>query len=200
MTSSSKPSARRDHLLQVASDLFARYGYHSTGVDRILTESGVAKMTLYKHFASKDELIAQSIRFRGARSRGWFITEIEARTADPEARLLALFDVLEAWFEHESFRGCPFVNATAEYGDADDPIHAAAAEHKALLRDYFVEQAANAGFCSPGDIADHVMLLMEGAIVTRQVSGPQSPSREAAAALRVLLADTVFAPRKADRP
>ena len=189
MTTATAPTqpSRREHLLAVATDLFAEHGYHKTGIDRILKASGVAKMTLYKHFATKDELIAESIRFRGKRSRAWFISEIEARAEAPAARILALFDVLESWFSQASFRGCPFVNATAEYGDATDPIHAAAAEHKTLLRDYFVGQARDAGFADPVGVAAQVMLLMEGAIVTRQVSGPDSASREAGRAMRVLL-------------
>jgi len=182
-----KPSSRREHLLAVATDLFAANGYHKTGIDRILKESGVAKMTLYKHFPTKDALIAESIRFRGVRSRAWFVRQVEARADAPEERLLALFDVLEDWFATASFRGCPFVNATAEYGDARDPIHAAAAEHKTLLRDYFLEQATAAGFADAQAVVTQQMLLMEGAIVTRQVSGPDSPSRQAANAMRVLL-------------
>ncbi|MFK8014707.1 MAG: TetR/AcrR family transcriptional regulator [Gammaproteobacteria bacterium] len=185
---SPRKSSRREHLLITASDLFARHGYHSTGIDRILSESGVAKMTLYKYFASKDELIAESIRFRGARSRAWFIDEIEALACAPEDRLVALFDVLSIWFAHASFTGCPFVNATAEYGAADDPIHVAAAEHKSLLRNYFVAQADAAGFCDPNAIADQMMILMEGAIVTRQVSGRTQGAEQAKQLFNVVLA------------
>lgn len=183
-----KASARREHLLATASDLFASHGYHSVGIDRILAESGVAKMTLYKHFASKDALIAEAIRFRGKRSRAWFIDQIEARATLPRERLLALFDVLATWFETTSFTGCPFVNATAEYGLADDPIHIAAAQHKRLLRDYFAEQATLAGIANPPELADQMMILMEGAIVTRQVSGRVEGAHQAQQLLRVLLA------------
>ncbi|MGH7058716.1 MAG: TetR/AcrR family transcriptional regulator, partial [Acetobacteraceae bacterium] len=90
-------SLRRDHLVQTALALFSRHGYHATGIDRILAESGVAKMTLYKHFRSKDDLILAALRHRDEQFCRWFQSEIEARAAHPRERLLAVFDVLEAW-------------------------------------------------------------------------------------------------------
>ena len=86
-------SRRRDHLVDIALDLFSRDGFHATGIDKILAESGVAKMTLYKHFRSKDELILAALRRRDERFRNWFMRTVERRADTPRERLLAMFDV-----------------------------------------------------------------------------------------------------------
>ncbi len=88
-------ATRRDHLIDTALRLFYQQGYHATGIDRILAESGVAKMTLYKHFRSKDELILAALQLRDERFRNWLMAEMEAASPDPVERLLAMFDALE---------------------------------------------------------------------------------------------------------
>ncbi len=129
----SMASPRRDHLVDTALRLFYRDGFHATGIDKILAESGVAKMTLYKHFKSKDELILAAVRRRDEQIRNWLMRAAERRARAPRDRLLALFDALEEWFRSDDFSGCMFINASAEFGRCDDPIHAAAAEHKRLV-------------------------------------------------------------------
>ena len=81
--------SRRDHLVDTALELFIRDGFHATGIDKILAESGVAKMTLYKHFKSKDELILSALRRRDERFRNWFMRAVESRAQAPRQRLLA---------------------------------------------------------------------------------------------------------------
>ena len=144
-------ATRRDHLVETAAKLFARHGFHATGIDRILAEAGVAKMTLYKHFRSKDELILAALRRRDEEFRNWFVRKVEARARRPAARLLAVFDVLAEWFEQPDFAGCTFVAAAAEFHPAEDPIHAAAAEHKRLLLAFLRELAARGRRPRPGD-------------------------------------------------
>ncbi len=168
------PASRRDHLVDTAVELFARHGFHATGIDRVLKESGVAKMTLYKHFRSKDELILAALRRRDERFRNWFVRAVEELGRTPRERLLALFDALEEWLARPDFAGCTFINASAEFGDPDDPIHAAAAEHKRLVLGYIRGLAQAAGTPDAEGLARQLMLLTEGAIVTAQVSGPVS--------------------------
>ena len=129
-------TSRKEAILETAVRLFRENGYHATGIDRIIAESGVAKMTLYNHFKSKNELILAALRRWDEQSRHWLITEIEKAAATPRARLRALFDVLDDWFESNDFKGCMFINAAAEFSDHDDPIHFAAAEHKRLFQRY----------------------------------------------------------------
>ena len=180
-------SLRRDHLVGTALALFSKHGYHATGIDRILAESGVAKMTLYKHFRSKDDLILAVLRRRDEEFRRWFQAEIESRAATPHERILAAFDVLEAWFKDPEFNGCCFIHAAGEYGSKDNRVHTAAAEHKARVLGYFRDLAQAAGAAAPDDLARQLMLLVDGAIVTAHVSGDAASARGARTLAEVLL-------------
>jgi AcrR family transcriptional regulator len=150
-------------------------------------------MTLYKHFKSKDELILAALRRRDELHRNWFMREVERLASTPRDRLLALFDALEAWFQSDEFTGCCFINATAEYADRDDPIHVAAAEHKRLIRSYILELAEAAEAKDAEGLTQQLMLLMEGAIVSAQVTGDSAPARQARSAADVLIGQAVLA-------
>ena len=179
---------RRDHLIDTALALFNRGGYHATGIDRILAESGCAKMTLYKHFKSKDDLILAALRRRDELWLGWFEEAVTRRAATARERLPAIFDALEEWFEGPDFSGCMFVKAAGEYCDRDDPIHAAAAEHQQRLFDYLRDLAAAAGVPRPAKLARELMLLAVGAIVITQVNGAVDAVAQAREAAQVLIA------------
>ncbi|MBI3499795.1 MAG: TetR family transcriptional regulator [Proteobacteria bacterium] len=180
-------SARREELVDRALDLFYRHGFHATGIDRILAESGVAKMTLYKHFKSKDELILAALKRRDEKFRTWFMCEIERRGRSPRERLLVVFDILAVWFASREFRGCMFVNAASEFHEAGDPIHRAAAEHKRLIRDFLKRLATEAGAREPDAVAGALNLLLEGAIAVAHVAGDASAASDARAAAEILI-------------
>jgi AcrR family transcriptional regulator len=179
--------APRDRLVDTALDLFNRAGYHATGIDRILAEAGVAKMTLYKHFGSKEELILAALRERDARWRAGFRAAVERRATAARDRLLAVFEALDDWFAQPDFSGCMFINAAAEYPDAPDPIHAAAAEHHRHVLAFLRELAAEAGARRPARLAREIMLLMEGAVAVTQVNGPVGAAETARRAAEVLI-------------
>ena len=187
-------SNRRDHLIDTALELFYRDGFHATGIDTILAEAGVAKMTLYKHFKSKDELILAALRRRDERFRNWFMRAVERRAATPRERLLAVFEALEEWIEGARFTGCMFINACAEYGERGDPIHAAAAEHKRLVTAYVRDLAAAAGAPRPAELAHELALLCEGAVVLAHVTGTAESAKHARRAAATLLRDAFDAP------
>lgn len=179
--------SKRDHLVDVALALFLKEGFHATGIDRILKEAGVAKMTLYNHFKSKEELVLAVLDRRDENFRDWLVETTEARTTPGKKRLLALFDSLEEWFAQDGFRGCMFINAAAEYLDADDLPHESARRHKMLIRDYLRELCEEADVNRPSDLADHLMLLMEGAIVMAHVCGEAKAAQTAKQAAASLL-------------
>ncbi len=179
--------SRREHLVDTALELFSREGYHATGIDKILAKAGVAKMTLYNHFKSKDELILAALRRRDEQFRNWFMRDVERRGRTPRGRLLAVFDTLGAWFDNPKFSGCSFINASAEFGSPDDPIHGACAEHQHLVLGYLTELARAAGAKDPERLAESLMLLMEGAIVLRHVACRRDSARKARAAADVLV-------------
>lgn len=188
-------SAKRDQLIDTALRVFYRDGFHATGVDRIIEEAGVARMTLYKHFKSKDELILAALRRRDENFRNWFMRSVERLGATPRERLLAVFDTLGDWFAEETFSGCMFINASAEYADPDDPIHRASAEHKLLLLNFLRDLTAAAGAADPDGLADGLMLLMEGAIVMAYVAGDRQAARRARASADVLIREALPADR-----
>jgi AcrR family transcriptional regulator len=180
-------STRRDRLIDTALDLFYRDGFHATGIDKILAVAGVAKMTLYKHFKSKDELILAVLRRRDERFRNWFMRAVEQRAKAPRERLLALFEVLDDWLSGRDFSGCMFANAAAEYARRDDPIHVTCAEHKRLILGYVQGLAAAAGAKDPETLAQGLGLLMEGAIVMAHTAGQPDAARQARKAAEVLV-------------
>ena len=184
--------SRRDELVDTALRLFYAQGFHATGIDKVLAEAGVAKMTLYKHFRSKDELILAALHRRDEQFRNWLMGEMERASADPRERLLAMFDALEEWFEGGAFTGlgfsgCLFINAAGEFGDADHPAHRSSCEHKRLIVDYLTKLCTEAGAADPQGLAEQLALLKEGAIVTAQVRGMPEAAKTAKAMAQGLL-------------
>lgn len=179
MTEMKMASGKRDHLVDTALDLFCQEGFHATGIDKILEKAGVARMTLYNHFKSKDELILAALRRRDEKFRNWFMRAVERRASKPQDRLLAVFDALEEWFSEKDFSGCMFINASAEYAEADDPIHMVSCEHKMLVLKYIRELALAANIPDHAVLADELMLLAEGSIVMAYVAGDKTSAARA---------------------
>ena len=179
---------KRDELVETALELFRRDGFHATGIDRILAEAGVAKMTLYHHFRSKDELILAALRLRDERFRNDFMRRLERSSDVPAERLVAMFDVLAEVLLGDC-AGCTFINACAEYGDPESPIHRAAAEHKRLFGEYMCGLARAAGAREPDALARQLCILMDGVIVTAQVSGDSDAAAQARRVAELLVAE-----------
>ncbi|MCR9242432.1 MAG: TetR family transcriptional regulator [Rhodobiaceae bacterium] len=158
---------KRDHLIETAQSLFAREGFKGVAVDRLIAEAGVAKMTLYKGFRTKDELILETLKRRDTHLRNWFMREVTAATTGPEDRLLTCFDVLEIWCDRPDFNGCYFVSALTEYSDEAHPAHRAAKEHKRLMLDHIIDLCKATDIADPEDLARDLRLLMEGATVSK---------------------------------
>ena len=173
----------REKILSAALTLFYNGGIHATGIDRVIEESGVAKMTLYKYFPSKLDLVLAVLERRNQQWMEWFKRRVEASASMPEERLLFLFDVLEEWFDQEDFRGCAFINASAEFAPADHPVHRCAADHMEAVRSYILDLARNSGAKDPVALAHHLALLVQGSIVVAYVVGRRETAgipREAA--------------------
>jgi AcrR family transcriptional regulator len=179
-------STKRDQLLETAWRLFYRDGYHATGIDRILAEAGVAKMTLYKHFRSKEELILAVLEKRSQLFSESFSRFLQAKKRTPDQQLLAVFEWLIAWIKGKEFRGCFFQKAMAEYQEVQDPIHQAALAHKTAFHAEIRRLVAVAGLTRAKGLADQLALLVEGAIVNSHAIGSSTPAmhaKEAAVAL-----------------
>jgi AcrR family transcriptional regulator len=160
----SVPSARA-RILDSAYELFSRYGIRAVGVDRILESCGVAKMTLYRHFASKDELVLAFLEERRRRwTQDWLQRAIENVATDRPDRTLALFDVLDEWFHRPDFEGCSFIRTLHEIPDG--PLHEQATCQLEIVRRMLADHAAQAGVGDPEAFAYQIQVLMMGAMVS----------------------------------
>ncbi|MGB3516686.1 MAG: TetR/AcrR family transcriptional regulator [Elainellaceae cyanobacterium] len=185
-TSSSKPSVR-DRIMQAASTLFYQEGVQNVGIDRIITESGVAKMSLYNHFKSKDALIAAWLQQRDVNWRDWFQKTVEKQATAPAERLLAMFDVLEEWFSQPDFRGCAFINSSVELVDPEHPGYQVAIEHQQALYGYILHLVQAAELDNPDAVAEQLLLLVEGAIVVAMMRRSPAAATHAKTAAAMLI-------------
>ncbi len=183
----SSPLSARDRILETASRLFYREGLRATGIDRIIAESGVAKMSFYRSFASKNDLIVEFLRQRHTAWMQRFRTGVESALAAPGAGLEVIADVLEEWFLEPDFRGCAFINTLAESGPGNGEDVTIARAHKAELEAYVAEIAGRLGMPAPAAVAAMAMLIIEGAIVRAQMTGDPA----VAGLCRALLANLV---------
>jgi AcrR family transcriptional regulator len=167
-----------DKLLAATERLIYAGGICATGMDAIVKSSGVARKTIYRSFSTKEELVAAALRKRDERWMHWFITSSK-KAESPSGRLLATFDALEEWFSSADFRGCAFINAAGEIGDASTPIRAVAKEHKLKLRNFLLELATEYGADDPGQLATEFLILIDGAITVALVMGNREAARDA---------------------
>ena len=181
----------RERILDTAYDLFSRHGIRAVGVDRIIGSSGVAKMSLYRHFRSKDELVLAFLQERERRwTMEWLHAEASRRGDDGASRLLAIFDVFDEWFRQPDFEGCSFINVLLEFGDLDHPIRVASTEHLANIRGLVRDFAQDAGVDDPDDVARQWHILMKGSIVAAG-EGDREAARRARRLGELLLAARV---------
>jgi AcrR family transcriptional regulator len=177
----------RARILRVAYELFCEHGVQATGVDRIIAEAGVAKMSLYRHFGSKTELVLAALELRDELwTRGWLEREARQRGATPEARLLAIFDAFDEWFRRDDYESCLFTTALLESHDRTSPIGAAAASGLADVRTFLGALAEEAGARDPDGLARLLQIIMLGAIVAASAGDLDAAGRARAAAVLVL--------------
>jgi AcrR family transcriptional regulator len=179
----------RNRLVNTALKLFRHQGFHATGIDSVLAESGVAKTTLYRHFKSKDELILAVIRKQDENFRNWFMKTVERKCALLSGRLLTMFDVYEEWARSPDFCGCTFIKASVEFSDLKSPIHAACAEHKRLMLRYIQELAEANGIRNSEEVAIQLLLLLDGATVFTQVFGSAEAFQQAKATAEAIISN-----------
>jgi AcrR family transcriptional regulator len=184
------PKTGRERLVAAAVDLFYRKGFGAVGVDQVITAAGVTKTTFYKHFEGKDDLMVAAVLRRDEwESLAWDRAVRKLAGDDPVARLLAMIDVMDLWFNDPDFLGCMFLNAAAEFPNPHDPVHQAAAEFKQRTRDQRRDLARTAGAdaIAAEAFADCYTVLIEGALVLRQTHGRNDAARVIRPAVEQLL-------------
>jgi len=184
-------SAKRDALLRTAGELFARQGYRAVGIDTVLAAAGVAKMTLYKHFRSKEELIAAVLEQRGHEIATALSERIAAAPASPEnpgAPILAVFDWLADAVRSPDFHGCLFIKAASEYPDPQDLPRQAAVAFKESCGTLLEGLCRDLPAADPEALARQLQLLMEGVLVMAFLQRNPQAARDARQAAEKLLA------------
>jgi AcrR family transcriptional regulator len=177
----------RARIVKTARELFYRYGIHTVGVDAIAEAAGTNKTTLYRHFASKDDLIAECMREHGHEFEAAWAEVERAHESKPKEQLLACLGFL-AEFKFGSERGCAFANAAVELPEANHPARRVIEGIKGRGRDRIIELCRKAGLRDPELLADELFLLIEGARVTIQSLGPRGPAERVAEMFQNLVA------------
>ncbi|QPK61565.1 TetR/AcrR family transcriptional regulator [Methylomonas sp. LL1] len=176
----------RDRILLTAHDLFYRDGIRATGIDKVIAESGVSKVTFYRHFPSKHDLIRAFLDYRHWRWMAWFTDALPRHGARSGGGLLPLVATLEEWFSSPVFRGCAFINITAELGDAVPDVLDICRNHKQdmlmIIADLLPESASRMV------LANAAALAVDGAIVKAQLGcGKDDEAKAALHSLSVIL-------------
>jgi AcrR family transcriptional regulator len=171
----------REHVLTVARELFYWRGVRATGVDMVAAEAGIAPTTLYRLFASKDDLVAAYVEREARGYREWFDAAVASVPGDPRAQVLAVFDALAEMVRPDRCRGCPFQMALAELPEPGSAAREHAIASKRWVRDRFRELAGDE------QLGDRLALLMEGVYASVQALGDGGPAREARSTAELLL-------------
>ena len=181
----------RQQILETASQLFYQKGIQKVGINEIIATSGVAKRTLYRHFASKDELIEEVMKHRATEWLRWFETAVQNRGNTPKERLLATFDVLREWYASPDFRGCPFINAVLEIADAFHPAHDVSVGVRESIRMQIEQLAEQAGVKDAKSFSQQYLLLIGGASLMATIEGFSGGANYAQQALSTLIDSSI---------
>ena len=178
----------RERILAAARELFYRRGIHTVGVDAIAEAAGTNKMTLYRHFASKDVLIAACLVELTREFDVAWDAIAAAHAGDPKGQLLAWLRHSGDFKENEAEHGCALANAAIELPDKDHPARSVIREHKTALRERLIRLCRDARLADPERLADEIFLIWEGARVTAQSVGSQGLSSRLAEMFEALVA------------
>jgi AcrR family transcriptional regulator len=180
--------AARQRILETALRLFYAEGVRAIGVDRIIAESSVAKMSFYRHFPSKADLVCAFLEERDRRWNAWFDASVERHAKRRRSRLVAVADALAEWFAEPTFRGCAFINTATEMTDHAAREHQISLAHKQELLDRLTALARRDGLTEPAEVGRLALLIVDGAIVRAQMTGASTPAADARELLVALAA------------
>ena len=180
-----KPDAR-ERILDTAYELFSRRAIRDVGIDEVIERAGVAKATLYRHFASKDDLVVAFLERREERwTLAWVEEEARRRGTTPEEQLLAIFELFDEWFHRDDFEACSFVNVLLEMGPTH-PVGQASVRHLASIRSVVSRLAEEAALRDPESFARSWHILMKGSIVSA-AEGDADAAQRARSMARLLI-------------
>ena len=176
----------RDRIFETARELFYQHGIRAVGVEAIAAEAEATKMTLYRNFPSKDELVAEVLREQERDYWIWWDEVVGCTCGDPRMQLEAVFDAFEAKACTADVHGCPLSNAAIELHEENHPAQVVSVNYKKELHRRLIDLSHRAG-AKDDDLADALMLLMEGAATARVTLGADGPVRAVARSARALI-------------
>jgi AcrR family transcriptional regulator len=180
-------SIAREHILETATKLFYQHGFRAVGIDKVIAESGVAKMTLYKHFPSKDDLIVAYLQRSNEAWWGWFEEVTKPFEGKPKKQLEIVFEGVAKIASSPQCMGCTFTVAASEFPDLNHPGHRAALEHKKQVLARFKELAKAAKLHQPSTVAEQLALLLDGAWNAARMFGAGSHAKQVADAAKAIM-------------
>lgn len=173
-------------MLSTATQLFYERGVRSVGINEIAERAGASKLTIYRHFRSKDGLVEAMLRERSEEIHQWLVRSTEM--AEPgRGQVLALFDLLIEWYAEDGFHGCLVVNTSSDVRGAGGPVQGLARAFLDRYRALLEDRLSAAGVLDPPMLARQLLLLIEGATVVSAIDGGQQTGREARRAAETLL-------------
>lgn len=191
-------ASTRQRLVEAAVRRFYRDGFRNVGIDQILADVGISKTAFYKHFESKEDLMLAVLETQNRWLQDIFHKMVRERGGDtPIGQLHALFDVVDLLIESDDFHGCIFVKVVMEFPLPHEPAHLLASQSKQTIEDFVHALSVDAGVSDPRSLAQELCLLMEGAYVTRHVSGNKR-TIDIARRMAKLMIDTRCGPRRED--
>lgn len=180
-------SLLKDKILSVATDLFQTRGINSTGVDTIVAVAGTTKMTLYKYFNSKEQLIIEVLNKGHADFRSWLNEKLSSASKKPSEKLQKLFEFIEEWITAPEFRGMAFIKASAEFPNEENAIHKLSFEQSREFRQYIQDLAAQAGIKDAEGLSLQLSMLFEGAVQAEQMKRGSGAIKYAKKAAKILI-------------
>lgn len=163
----------KDKILETALNLFYQHGINSVGVDRIIAEADIAKMTFFKHFPTKRDLILEFLKIRDERYMNWVHDNLVSITTDEKKQLAASIEVMFRWFKLIDFRGCAFINTTAEVGPGISEEKILCVSHKKRLTKFLSDLAKKGDYKKPDVLADLLVTAIDGATIRAQMEGAE---------------------------
>ena len=160
---------KRDEIVRTAYEIFYKHGFHATGVERLLANTGISKRTLYKHFRSKEDLIVAAIAYYQDTLFGALPGELRRLASDAHGQLLAIFDLRREAFERGDFTGCFAINAKVEFEGKHGGVETACVRFSRDLEVLMCGLCEQAGYSAPPQIARQLMLLLQGTIIYAQI-------------------------------
>ena len=181
-------ASTRQRILDAANELFYTHGIRATSADRIIEQVGITKVTFYRHFRSKGDLVVAYLQQQSAAEQAWMLSTIHE--GDPLTTVREIAAGIGAASCSPGFRGCAFINAAAEYPDHDDPVRLAVEAHRGWMVDQFAGIAEQAGVSDVRSVASQFMILRDGAMVNGYLGDPTVIADTLDAAFTAILASS----------